>query len=147
MLDTAQIIVQFNPAGIKDYSRPAKVIDRQMDENMSKYDLANLILNTLKDECPRAPKLSEDLSLYLTIAMHLRAKLVRGGISRKDLKKGMIVEIVLKKDQANGHLTRGVIKDFLTNTKEHPHGIKVRLDMNCNDAYRVGRVRYYEVRN
>jgi len=37
------------------------------------------------------------------------------------------VNIVLKKDQKNGKLTSGIVKDILTNSSFHPHGIKVRL--------------------
>ncbi len=44
-----------------------------------------------------------------------------------DIKPGIEVDIVLKKDQRNGKLTRGVVKDILTKSAGHPHGIKVRL--------------------
>jgi len=44
-----------------------------------------------------------------------------------DIKPGIEVDIVLKKDQRNGELTRGVVKDILTKSAGHPHGIKVRL--------------------
>ncbi|AXX93181.1 hypothetical protein CPU12_05440 [Malaciobacter molluscorum LMG 25693] len=46
---------------------------------------------------------------------------------RFDIKQGQIVNIVLKKDQRSGKLTKGVVKDILTNSAFHPHGIKVRL--------------------
>ena len=49
------------------------------------------------------------------------------GRIRSDLKPGIEVDIVLKKDQRSGKLTRGVIKDVLTRSSNHPHGIKVRL--------------------
>ena len=49
------------------------------------------------------------------------------GINRKDIKPGMDVYIVLKKDQQTGRLTRGVVKNILTKSARHPHGIKVRL--------------------
>jgi len=49
------------------------------------------------------------------------------GQIRKDLRVGMEVDIVLKKDQRSGRLTRGRIKDLLTKSPSHPHGIKVRL--------------------
>ncbi len=49
------------------------------------------------------------------------------GINRKDIKPGMDVYIVLKKDQRTGRLTQGVVKDILTKSARHPHGIKVRL--------------------
>ena len=46
---------------------------------------------------------------------------------RKNIHPGQTVEIVLKKDQRTGALTRGVVKDLLTRSAHHPHGIKVRL--------------------
>jgi uncharacterized repeat protein (TIGR03833 family) len=49
------------------------------------------------------------------------------GIIRANIKPGMTVLIVLKKDQATGKLTKGIIKDILTKSPTHPHGIKVRL--------------------
>lgn len=49
------------------------------------------------------------------------------GRNRKDIKPGAKVDIVLKKDQHTGRLTRGVVKDILTKSASHPHGIKVRL--------------------
>jgi uncharacterized repeat protein (TIGR03833 family) len=58
------------------------------------------------------------------------------GRNRRDLRPGLEVDIVLKKDQHTGNLTRGVVKDILTKSGNHPHGIKVRL----NDG-QVGRVK------
>jgi uncharacterized repeat protein (TIGR03833 family) len=49
------------------------------------------------------------------------------GNQRKDIKPGLKVAIVLKKDQRTGKLTEGIVKDILTNSATHPHGIKVRL--------------------
>lgn len=49
------------------------------------------------------------------------------GKNRSDVRPGLTVDIVLKKDQRTGALTRGVVKDLLTNSAFHPHGIKVRL--------------------
>jgi len=49
------------------------------------------------------------------------------GQTRSDLHAGVIVDIVLKADQRTGKLTRGVVKDILTNSQNHPRGIKVRL--------------------
>lgn len=49
------------------------------------------------------------------------------GTRRSDIRPGLRVSIVLKKDQRTGKLTEGVIKDILTNSQTHPHGIKVRL--------------------
>jgi len=58
------------------------------------------------------------------------------GTLRSNIKPGLTVDIVLKKDQATGRLTRGIVKDILTNSPSHPHGIKVRLQDG-----QVGRVK------
>ena len=58
------------------------------------------------------------------------------GTKRADIKPGIEVSIVLKKDQRSGKLTEGIVKNILTKSPEHPHGIKVRLK---NGA--VGRVK------
>ena len=50
------------------------------------------------------------------------------GNRRSDIKPGSRVSIVLKKDQRTGKLTDGVVKDILTKSPAHPHGIKVRLE-------------------
>ncbi len=57
------------------------------------------------------------------------------GQNRKDVKPGIEVEIVQKQDQRSGKRTRGIVKDILTNSPQHPHGIKVRLETG-----EVGRV-------
>lgn len=49
------------------------------------------------------------------------------GQNRKDIRAGLCVDIVLKQDQPTGKRTRGVVKDILTSSPHHPHGIKVRL--------------------
>jgi uncharacterized repeat protein (TIGR03833 family) len=49
------------------------------------------------------------------------------GQLRANIKPGLPVLIVLKKDQPSGKLTRGIVKDILTKSPFHPHGIKVRL--------------------
>ena len=49
------------------------------------------------------------------------------GQIRKDISQGVTVDVVLKTDQRTGKLTRGVVKDILTNSQIHPRGIKVRL--------------------
>jgi uncharacterized repeat protein (TIGR03833 family) len=59
-----------------------------------------------------------------------------GGMVRSDIKPGSRVWIVLKKDQRNGTLTEGIVKDILTKAATHPHGIKVRLESGA-----VGRVK------
>jgi uncharacterized repeat protein (TIGR03833 family) len=50
-----------------------------------------------------------------------------GGIQRSDVKVGYYVAIVLKKDQHSGELTEGEVKQILTKSSYHPHGIKVKL--------------------
>jgi len=47
--------------------------------------------------------------------------------TRSNIKPGLRVKIVLKQDQASGKLTEGIVKDILTHSPTHPHGIKVRL--------------------
>ena len=49
------------------------------------------------------------------------------GQKRVNIKPGLRVKIVLKQDQTTGKLTEGIVKDILTNSSTHPHGIKVRL--------------------
>lgn len=50
------------------------------------------------------------------------------GQIRKNIKIGSTVDIVLKKDQGTGALTRGLVKSILTKSPTHPHGIKVMLE-------------------
>jgi uncharacterized repeat protein (TIGR03833 family) len=50
------------------------------------------------------------------------------GQNRASIFPGLEVLIVQKKDQNSGQLTRGIVKDILTNSANHPHGIKVRLE-------------------
>ncbi len=49
------------------------------------------------------------------------------GKKRSNIKKGLCVNIELKQDQRSGKLTKGEVKDILTNSAQHSHGIKVRL--------------------
>ncbi len=49
------------------------------------------------------------------------------GQNRNNITPGIEVYIVLKRDQRSGKRTRGIVKDILTNSSFHPHGIKVRL--------------------
>jgi uncharacterized repeat protein (TIGR03833 family) len=49
------------------------------------------------------------------------------GTVRANIKPGLTVLVVLKQDQRTGKLTQGIVKDILTNSPKHPHGIKVRL--------------------
>lgn len=58
------------------------------------------------------------------------------GTNRSAIKPGLRVKIVLKQDQRTGKLTEGTVKDILTNSPTHPHGIKVRLEDG-----QVGRVK------
>jgi uncharacterized repeat protein (TIGR03833 family) len=61
------------------------------------------------------------------------------GRERKNIKPGIKVAIVLKQDQRSGRLTQGIVKDILTSSPNHPHGIKVRLEDG-----QVGRVKEVE---
>jgi uncharacterized repeat protein (TIGR03833 family) len=58
------------------------------------------------------------------------------GSTRSNIKIGLSVGIVLKQDQRNGKITRGVVKRILTKSSTHPHGIKVQLENGS-----VGRVK------
>ncbi len=58
------------------------------------------------------------------------------GQNRTSIQAGVTVKVVLKQDQRTGNLTEGIVKDILTNSKNHPHGIKVRLQNGL-----VGRVK------
>jgi len=59
------------------------------------------------------------------------------GQNRENIQIGALVDIVLKKDQPTGLLTRGHVKRILTKSANHPHGIKVMLE----EGNQVGRVK------
>lgn len=61
------------------------------------------------------------------------------GTKRTNIKIGAQVSIVLKQDQRSGNLTEGIVEKILTNSPNHPHGIKVRLDSG-----EVGRVKHID---
>jgi uncharacterized repeat protein (TIGR03833 family) len=65
----------------------------------------------------------------------IKENIFMDGKQRKDVRPGLRVAIVLKQDQRTGRQTVGVVKDLLTNSAFHPHGIKVRLTSG-----QVGRV-------
>ncbi|MDR7866152.1 MAG: YwbE family protein [Sporomusaceae bacterium] len=58
------------------------------------------------------------------------------GTERKNIRPGLLVRVVQKQHQRSGELTEGVVRDILTNSAVHPHGIKVRLEGGV-----VGRVK------
>ncbi len=58
------------------------------------------------------------------------------GNQRHNIRAGLEVEIILKQDQRTGKLTRGIVKDILTRSPQHPHGIKVRIETG-----EIGRVK------
>ena len=58
------------------------------------------------------------------------------GTRLSDIRPGLRVAIVLKEDQRTGKLTEGIVRDILTKSPVHPHGIKVRLESGA-----VGRVK------
>lgn len=80
--------------------------------------------------------------VYYTLALSIRGldNIVRGkamnGTKRSDIRMGTRVSIVRKEDQKTGALTKGIVKDILTKSSNHPHGIKVRLESG-----EVGRVK------
>jgi uncharacterized repeat protein (TIGR03833 family) len=57
------------------------------------------------------------------------------GTNRDNIRPGLRVTIVQKQDQRTGELTEGIVADILTNSPNHPRGIKVRLESG-----EVGRV-------
>jgi uncharacterized repeat protein (TIGR03833 family) len=57
-------------------------------------------------------------------------------IKRENIKLGLRVSIVMKADQRSGKITEGIVRDILTNSSVHSHGIKVRLESG-----QVGRVK------
>ena len=50
------------------------------------------------------------------------------GMNRADIRPGLMVEVVLKKDQRSGKRTQGIVRTILTGSSFHPYGIKVRLE-------------------
>lgn len=79
-----------------------------------------------------------DFSIFITFSYKVRGvgEVDMDGKTRADIHAGLEVLIVLKQDQATGATTKGVVKDILTNSNTHPHGIKVRLESG-----EVGRVK------
>lgn len=63
-------------------------------------------------------------------------ELMSSGTQHTDILPGAKVRIVEKQNQRTGQLTEGVVKDILTKSAFHPHGIKVRLETGI-----IGRVR------
>ncbi len=62
------------------------------------------------------------------------------GTDRVNIRPGLRVSIVLKTNQHSGKLTEGIVKDILTKSPVHPHGIKVRLEDG-----QIGRVKEIKV--
>ena len=67
--------------------------------------------------------------------IEMREATTKPGSSRRNIHSGDTVDVIQKRDQRTGKLTRGIVKDILTNSPSHPHGIKVRLQTG-----QVGRV-------
>jgi uncharacterized repeat protein (TIGR03833 family) len=61
-------------------------------------------------------------------ASRAKTSLAMNGNSRSDIAIGARVKVVRKEDQRSGALTEGVVRDILTRSPRHPHGIKVRLE-------------------
>ncbi|GEM_PF-243360 len=68
--------------------------------------------------------------------LNLSAYFTMKSTYRKNIHPGLLVRIVMKEDQRSGDLTEGIVTQVLTNSPQHPHGIKVRLDTG-----EVGRVK------
>lgn len=77
----------------------------------------------------------DNISIHIFLFFELCVRNLMNGQNRKNISPGTEVYIVLKKDQRSGKRTRGIVKDILTNSSFHPHGIKVRLQNG-----QVGRV-------
>lgn len=69
------------------------------------------------------------------LQLSIKAKIMEGTY-RKNIQPGLLVRIVQKQDQRSGQLTEGIVQRILTNSPQHPHGIKVRLEDGI-----VGRVK------
>jgi len=72
---------------------------------------------------------------YFFVHLRKERKTIMDGRKRSDVKPGLLVNIVQKHHQRTGELTEGIVKNLLTNSPNHPHGIKVRLETG-----EVGRV-------
>lgn len=72
----------------------------------------------------------------MDISITIRLNEIMEGTIRNNIEVGMLVRIVLKKDQRSGNLTEGVVDKILTKAPKHLHGIKVRLEDG-----QVGRVK------
>jgi uncharacterized repeat protein (TIGR03833 family) len=83
-----------------------------------------------------------NLSFYTSYNLYMGIVVKKGetrdmnGTKRENIQPGLRVFIVLKKDQRSGKLTEGIVKDILTKSQTHHHGIKVRLESG-----RIGRVK------
>jgi uncharacterized repeat protein (TIGR03833 family) len=69
-------------------------------------------------------KLNSVIKLY---PLKVSYNIMQNNQTRSQIKPGVTVLIVLKQDQRTGKLTKGIVKDILTKSPNHPHGIKVRL--------------------
>jgi len=76
---------------------------------------------------------------FLTIPINLTGEYNMDGTVRAGIKPGIKVSVVLKKDQRTGVLTEGIVKEILTKSPTHPHGIKVR-----SESGEVGRVKHIQ---
>jgi len=74
--------------------------------------------------------------LGVGVSPHRNERGSMDGTNRANMKAGLHVLIVLKKDQHSGKLTEGIVKDILTKSPTHPYGIKVRLETG-----EIGRVK------
>ena len=84
---------------------------------------------------PRFAVVSRYIIIMKFVIVRMNQSTKNSGTVRRNIHLGDTVDIVMKKDQRTGTLTRGIVKDILTNSPTHPHGIKVRLQSG-----QVGRV-------
>ena len=85
--------------------------------------------------CRKAERKRND-SINHRLSRLMAAGQTMNGTRRSDIRPGLRVSIVMKRDQGSGNLTEGIVKDILTKSTTRPHGIKVRLESG-----EVGRVK------
>src|SRR5699024_3655563 len=123
---------------------PARIEDQDDFDNMDMSEMDAFVAEVTKFEAWEDMQ-GEAVSLYTINQLGLQKFLLKNeeriivgidGTKRSNIEIGSDVKIVLKKDQRTNKLTAGKVKDILTNSQSHPHGIKVRLEDG-----QVGRVK------
>jgi uncharacterized repeat protein (TIGR03833 family) len=83
--------------------------------------IVEIVMLRFRNLKPILNKLQEELTQDFSVDRKMN------GTNRRNIIKGTHVKVVRKEDQRSGKLTEGIVKDVLTNSAVHPHGIKVRL--------------------